>query len=117
MGWTRHRLRPAIAGLALIGLPVIGVVASPTSLADDFDCIASISLDCMSDSDDGFTGPGGFGDPGGFPGGNSGGFQAGDLVLPADGGPPQIAAGPAPGGGPVVTAGGDVVVPAGPPIG
>lgn len=42
----------------------------------------------------------------------------GDLVIPAGGGPPEVAAAPAPPGAPVVTAdGGEPVVPAAPPIG
>ncbi|MCH9735928.1 MAG: hypothetical protein K0U78_15470 [Actinomycetia bacterium] len=46
------------------------------------------------------------------------GVQAGDLVLPASGGPPEIAAAPAPPGAPVITTGGGPpVITAGPPIG
>lgn len=109
METTRYRRWRAVAGLHFVALPIFGLAAAPPGLADDFDCIASVSLDCMMNSD------GGFGDSGGF--GGSGGFQAGDLVLPAGGGPPQVAVAPAPIGGPVITAGGGVVVPAAPPIG
>lgn len=100
---TDYQLPRRAAGLVLAALPMIGLASAPASLADDFDCIASISLDCMMNDDDSFSG--------------GGGFQPGDLVLPATGGPPQVAVAPAPAGGPVVTAGGDVVIPGAPPIG
>lgn len=100
---TNRYQRHLAGGLALAALPVIAMATAPASLADDFDCIASVSLDCMMNDSDG-----GFG---------SGGFQPGDLVLPAGGGPPQVAVAPAPSGGPVITAGGGVVIPAAPPIG
>ena len=50
---------------------------------------------------------------------NSGddGYQPGDVVVPADGGPLQIAVAPPLNGGPVITNGGGMVIPAGPPIG
>ncbi|MDA0253022.1 MAG: hypothetical protein O3B27_11055 [Actinomycetota bacterium] len=105
METTHCRRRLAAAGFAFAALPIIGVAAAPTSLADPCDWDVA-SLDCMMNSGDGF---------GDF--GNSGGFQPGDLVLPATGGPPQVAVAPAPDGGPVVTAGGDVVIPGAPPIG
>ncbi len=98
---NRYRRRLAVV-LALAALPIFSIAAAPASLAGDCDWDVG-SLDCMMDSDDGF--------------GSSGGFQPGNLVIPADGGPPQVAAAPAPDGGPVVTAGGDVVIPGAPPIG
>ena len=106
---TDYQLPRWAAGLVLAALPMIGLASAPASLADDFDCIASISLDCMMNDDDSFSGGSGFS--------GGGGFQPGDLVLPATGGPPQVAVAPAPAGGPVVTAGGDVVIPGAPPIG
>lgn len=57
-----------------------------------------------------------FGQPASDP--TAGWTMPGDLVIPASGGPPEVAAAPAPPGAPVVTAdGGMPVVPAGPPIG
>ncbi|MCB1263671.1 MAG: hypothetical protein KDB56_03605 [Mycobacterium sp.] len=100
---TDYQLPRWAAGLVLAALPMIGLASAPASVADDFDCIASVSLDCMMNDDDGFS--------------DGGGFQPGDLVLPATGGPPQVAVAPAPAGGPVVTAGGGVVIPGAPPIG
>lgn len=93
----RH-LRLWAAGITLTGLPAIAVTAPPTSLADD--CIGGNinSLECMMNSD-------------------NGGFQPGDLVIPAGGGPPEVVVAPAPDGGPVITAGGDIVIPGAPPIG
>lgn len=98
-----------VAGVIVAALPAFGLATAAASLADDdFDCMASISLDCMMDFGDS-TGPSGFG--------GDNGFQPGNLVIPADGGPPQVAAAPGPLGGPVVTAGGGLVIPGAPPIG
>lgn len=97
MNTTRYQLRRVAAGLTLASLPLVGVALAPTSLADD--CMFDpTSLDCMMNSGDD-------------------GYQPGDVVVPADGGPLQIAVAPSLGGGPVVTAGGGLVIPAGPPIG
>lgn len=106
---ARHQLRRWATGLTIISLPLIGVVLAPTSFAqDDFDCIGSISLDRMMNSGSTFPPS----DP------QSGWTQPGDLVIPASGGPPQVAVAPAPPGAPVVTgAGGAPVVPGAPPIG
>lgn len=71
---TDYQLPRWAAGLVLAALPMIGLASAPASVADDFDCIASVSLDCMMNDDDGFS--------------DGGGFQPGDLVLPATGGPP-----------------------------
>ncbi len=107
MNITRCQPRRWAAGLTMmISLPLIGVALAPTSLADDFDCIGSVSLDCMMNSGSGLPDP------------QAGWTQPGDLVIPAGGGLPQVAVAPAPPGAPVVTAGGGLpVIPAGPPIG
>lgn len=94
---TKRRHRGLAACLALVALPVIAVAAAPSSLADDCD-FDFASLNCMMNSDDGWTEPG-------------------NLVIPATGGAPEVAAAPAPPGAPVVTADGGLVIPAGPPIG
>lgn len=106
---TRHQRRLA-ACLALAALPVVAVAAAPASLADDCD-FDFTSLDCMMNDNSGFgNSNSGFGN-------SSGGVQPGNLVIPATGGPPEVAVAPAPAGAPVVTAGGGLVIPAGPPIG
>lgn len=100
MKMSLHQLRRWAAGLTMMSLPLIGVALAPASLADD--CMFNPgSLDCLMNSDDGFSG----GDMGG-------GTQPGDLVIPADGGSPAVAVAPAPAGAPVVTTDG-VVIPAG----
>lgn len=97
MNMNTSRYRRVAAGLTLAALPLVGVALAPTSLADD--CMFDpTSLDCMMNSGDH-------------------GYQPGDVVVPADGGPLQIAVAPALDGGPVVTTGGGLVIPAGPPIG
>lgn len=98
-------------GLSMMSLPLIGAALAPSSVAQpDFDCIASVSLDCMLNS-------GSVNSGGAFPNPQAGWTQPGDLVLPAAGGPPQVAVAPAPPMMPVPTTGGGVVIPAGPPIG
>lgn len=86
-------------GLALAALMIAGMAAAPAGHADCFPG----DIDPMCDS---------FGDP------SDDWTQPGDLVIPADGGPPVVAAAPAAPGAPVVPAdGGMPVIPAGPPIG
>jgi len=41
------QLSRRVTGLELAALPAIGLVSAPMILADDFDCIASVSLDCL----------------------------------------------------------------------
>lgn len=99
--------------LTLAALAVIGVAAAPAGLAQDDPCAWNVaSMECMMSQSGGFPGSG-------FPSGPAQqGYQPGDLVIPATGGPPQVVVAPAPPGGPVVTAGGGPpVIPAGPPIG
>jgi len=80
----------------------IGIRLAPLSAAEDC-AIDPASLDCM-------MGPSGDDEMGG-------GVQAGDLVIPADGGPPVVAAAPAPAGAPVIPAdGGPLVIPGAPAI-
>ncbi|MCX2932812.1 hypothetical protein ORI20_21295 [Mycobacterium sp. CVI_P3] len=110
MNTDRHsrRCRAAGAGLALVAIPILGFISPPAGHAQD-ECVANPqSLECMMKSDNGFGGSGVHDDW----------TQPGDLVIPAGGGPPQVAVAPAPPGAPVVTAGGGApVIPAGPPIG
>lgn len=89
---TRHQ-RCLAACLAVFALPIIALATSPESLADDCD-FDFASLNCMMNDNSGF-------------GNSNDGVQPGDLVLPASGGPPEVAAAPAPDGAPVVTAGAD----------
>ena len=97
MNMNTARYRRVAAGLTLASLPLVGVALAPSSLADD--CMMNpTSLDCMMNSGDD-------------------GYQPGNVVVPADGGPLQIAVAPSLGGGPVGTGGGGLVIPAGPPIG
>lgn len=97
LNMNTSRYRRVAAGLTLASLPLVGVALAPTSLAED--CMFDpTSFDCMMNSGDD-------------------GYQPGDVVVPADGGPLQIAVAPSLDGGPVVTAGGGLVIPAGPPIG
>ncbi len=110
MIFANSQLRRLVAGLMFAPLPLVGVTLAPPSLADDM-CMDD--LDCfMSDDDDSWFQPGGT-----SPSGGIGGFEPGNLVIPATGGPPQVVVAPGPFGGPVVTAGGDVVIPGAPPIG
>lgn len=99
MNLARYQLRRWAVGLTLASLPLVGVAAAPTSLAQpdsDSDCIAGATFDCIMDS----------------------GVQPGDdLAVPVSGGPPQSAVAPAPPGPPVPAAGGSVVIPGTPPIG
>ena len=93
---TAHHLRRWTIGITLAALPIVGVVAAPTSLADD--CIANPnSLDCLMDA-------------------GSRGYQPGDVVVPADGGMPQVAVAPSMPGAPLITTDGSMVLPAGPPL-
>ncbi len=94
---TRRWQRSLAAGLALAALPVIAVAAAPRSSADDCDFDPG-SFDCFVKSDDNPM---------------SGWIQTGDIVIPASGGPAQIAAAPSPPGMPVLTANGGSVIPAG----
>lgn len=85
-------------GLALAALLIAGIAAAPAGHADCFPG----DIDPMCDDGSGM----------------SSGVQAGDLVIPAGGGPPVVAAAPAAPGAPVVPAdGGMPVIPAAPPIG
>lgn len=95
---TPRHLRRGAAAVTLAALPAITIAAAPTGAAQnpcDWDAGSWACLQYQT----------------------SGGIQPGDVVIPAGGGPPQVAVAPAPDGGPVVTAGGDVVIPAAPPIG
>lgn len=110
MDLAKYQLRRLTAGLMIASLPMVGVALAPPSLADD---LCMDDLDCfMSDDNDSWFQPGGM-----SPSSDNGGFEPGNLVIPATGGPPQVVVAPGPIGGPVVTAGGDVVVPGAPPIG
>ncbi|MCH9668433.1 MAG: hypothetical protein K0U80_11280 [Actinomycetia bacterium] len=96
MADTRNRMRRWAASLTLTVLPMAGLALAPTSLAQD---------NCTMDPNASPLCP------------QAGWTQPGDLVIPATGGPPQVAVAPAPPGAPVVTAeGGDPIIPAAPPI-
>ncbi len=89
-------MRRWAASLTLTVLPMAGLALAPTSLAQD---------NCTMDPNASPLCP------------QAGWTQPGDLVIPATGGPPQVAVAPAPPGAPVVTAeGGDPIIPAAPPI-
>ena len=95
--------------LVVAALLLAGLGFAPSGHADD--CFMDPdSFDCgFGSSNSGF---GGAQDP------MAGWTQPGDLVIPAGGGPPVVAAAPAPPGAPVVSAGGGMpVIPAAPPIG
>lgn len=141
MNISRHQVRRWAPILTIAALPVIGIGVAPTTIAQDpcdWDAGSQACLQYQSgvgpcDWDAGSlgclqaqTGGGGIGypdTPPAAPGAppaapGAGGFQPGDLVIPAGGGPPQVAVAPAPPGAPVITAGGGPpVVPAAPPIG
>ena len=108
MNIDRCQMRRWAVGLTLASLPLIGVALAPTSVADSFDCIGSVSLSCMMNSGGGLAG---VGNPP-----IAQGFQPGDLVIPASGGLPVVAVAPSM-GGLVVTTDGVVVAANPPPVG
>lgn len=106
---TRSQLRTWTAGLTLAVMPLISVALAPSSAAQ-VDCALDPNfVSCQPAMGGGMGGPMN-------PNPQAGWTQPGDLVIPATGGPPQVAVAPAPPGAPVVTGGGGLVIPGAPPI-
>ena len=111
MGGHRHHHRTAALGFG--AFVFFGVAYAPISLADDGECSLADLIACAEQN---AALPPGAPDPVGngpqIPDPQAGWTQPGDLVLPATGGPPIIAGGPAAPGMPVLPAtGGPLVVP------